>query len=433
LYYEKLKDRLNFVGYTEQDALVIREFYPGLKQHLPGIIGKFYDHIARWPNLSGMFPSSQSLDHARRAQEAHWLKLFMGAFDQDYYESIQRIGLVHSRVGLEPSWYIGAYSFVLSHLYQLVMTQPNASALMVAVNKCANLDMDLAISIYLTENKTKYESMIQEVVKDSVNPVVRAVASAAEELQASAQSLKDTSRRTIENSVTVAGAAEEASVNVNAVASATEEMSQSILQIAELTSNSSAMAQSAMKESMQATKEMAALREACEKIGQIITLINKIATQTNLLALNATIEAARAGEEGKGFGVVASEVKNLAAQTAKATEDVRNQIQGIQNSSELTAHTIDKVYKTISSLTEIAKETADTTNEQRAATHEIARNVAEAATRTQDIAHRIEHVRVMAQEADHGSDEVLAAANDLARHGEGLRGSINAFIQKVLA
>ncbi|MBT3239132.1 MAG: methyl-accepting chemotaxis protein, partial [Rhodospirillaceae bacterium] len=160
----------------------------------------------------------------------------------------------------------------------------------------------------------------------NMKTVVETVASAATELQSTAQSMESTAGATSEQATSVAAAAEEASTNVQTVASAAEELSSSISEINRQVNQSNQIASNAATEAERSNEQVQGLAVAAQKIGEVVELISDIAEQTNLLALNATIEAARAGDAGKGFAVVASEVKNLANQTAKATEEIGTQI-----------------------------------------------------------------------------------------------------------
>ncbi len=182
------------------------------------------------------------------------------------------------------------------------------------------------------EKKQVMEKMANDF-EQSVGQIVDVVASAATELQANAKNLSEMADQTNRQSSVVAAATEEASTSVSTVASATEELSASIGEINRQVSESSRVAQEAVDEVKKTDQTVSTLSEAAAQIGDVVKLIQDIAEQTNLLALNATIEAARAGEAGKGFAVVASEVKNLATQTARATEEISKKIVTVQTVS----------------------------------------------------------------------------------------------------
>lgn len=114
---EELVQRLSFLEIDDRSRAALSEYYDDIAQILPDILQKFYRHVGTWPNLKSMFKDQSRMDYARNAQQQHWLKLFSARFDSDYAESVKKIGLIHSRIGLDPTWYIGAYGFTLNHLY----------------------------------------------------------------------------------------------------------------------------------------------------------------------------------------------------------------------------------------------------------------------------------------------------------------------------
>jgi len=175
------------------------------------------------------------------------------------------------------------------------------------------------------------------------------------------------------------------------------------------------------------------LVKASQKIGDVVALITDIANQTNLLALNATIEAARAGEAGKGFAVVAAEVKNLATQTAKATEEIGTQINGVQGATRSAVEAIESIAKTIGEINGITSTIAAAVEEQSAATKEIARNVEQAATGTQEVSSNIGGVGQAANDTGTSATQVLAVARDLSKQSDTLKSVVIKFLAEVKA
>ncbi len=201
----------------------------------------------------------------------------------------------------------------------------------------------------------------QVTVANNVNGVVDSVSASSTQLQATASNM--------------ASAAEEATSHAMAVVAATDQLSKSIEEISGQVARSTTISKEAVGEAQRSNEQVQGLAEASQKIGEVVDLINDIASQTNLLALNATIEAARAGDTGKGFAVVASKVKNLANQTAKATEEIAAQISGIQNATQSAVGSIDGITETINEINEIATAIADAVEEQSAATGEVSANI----------------------------------------------------------
>jgi methyl-accepting chemotaxis protein len=267
----------------------------------------------------------------------------------------------------------------------------------------------------------------------AVGRIVETVSSASRELEVSARTLTSTAARSQELSTTVASASEEASTNVQSVASATEELSSSVNEISRQVQESARMASEAVGQARGTTERVSELSKAATRIGDVVELINTIAGQTNLLALNATIEAARAGEAGRGFAVVDSEVKALAEQTAKATGEIGQQINGIQAATQDSVNAIKEISGTIEKLSEISSTIAAAVEEQGAATQEISRNVQQAAQGTQQVSSNITDVQRGASETGSASSQVLSAAQTLSGDSGRLKSEVSRFLNSVRA
>ena len=266
-----------------------------------------------------------------------------------------------------------------------------------------------------------------------VKAVVEHVASAATEMSATASSMSAVAEQATRQSSAAASAADEASGNVQTVASAAEELSASITEIGRQVTQASETSRDAVIKAERTNQIVAGLSDAAEKIGQVVSLINDIASQTNLLALNATIEAARAGEAGKGFAIVASEVKNLANQTAKATEEIASQISSVQGATGQAVTAIQDITATISAVSDSSAAIASAVEQQRAATGEIARNVEQAARGTQEVSSNISGVSEAAHEASRIAHQVLAEAGQLSKQSESLNHEVGVFMARVRA
>ncbi len=265
----------------------------------------------------------------------------------------------------------------------------------------------------------------------AVGHIVTAVSSAATELEAAADTLTKTAERTQQLSGIVTSASEDASANVQSVASATDEMAASVNEIARQVSESSRIAGEAVNQAGRTDARITELSNAASRIGDVVKLITAIAEQTNLLALNATIEAARAGEAGKGFAVVAQEVKALAAQTAKATEEIGAQISSMQSATRDSVGAIKEIGGTIGRIAEIAGAIAAAVEEQGAATKDISRSVQQAAQGTAQVATNILDVNHGASETGSASAQVLGSAKSLARESGQLKLEVEKFVHMV--
>ena len=283
------------------------------------------------------------------------------------------------------------------------------------------------------EEKRAAMNQLADDFESSVGEVVEAVAATAQDLKDTAQGVSAIAEETTAQSANVASAAEESSVNVQTVSSATEEMSASISEMQQQVMRSRDVSERAAQSVEDAAGQVTGLSDAADQIGDVLALIQDIAEQTNLLALNATIEAARAGEAGKGFAVVASEVKSLATQTQKATEQIHQQIEGVQSESKTAVGAISGIREVIAQVTEISQSIAAAIEQQTAATSEIARNAQQAAAGTHEVSSSVQGVSEASQQASAASTELLASSNSLAEQGEALRERMKSFIEKVRA
>ncbi|MBB4265757.1 methyl-accepting chemotaxis protein [Roseospira visakhapatnamensis] len=266
-----------------------------------------------------------------------------------------------------------------------------------------------------------------------VSGVLETVTAAATELQSTAESMASIAEEANSQATTVAAASEQASSNVQTVASAAEELSASIGEIGRQVQQSNDIARTAADEAARTNEVVSGLADAAQKIGEVVSLITDIADQTNLLALNATIEAARAGDAGKGFAVVANEVKSLASQTAKATEEIGQQIGAVQTETQTAVSAIESIATIIGSINEVTSTIASAVEQQNAATQEIARNVQQASVGTNEVSQTIVGVTDAARETGAAADSVLQASNSLGEQSVALRSMVQRFLADVRA
>lgn len=438
-----VEGRLNFMMVSESTRSSLREFWTVIEPKLPEILNGFYGHLASVPQLGRLVGDQR--DRLKSAQGAHWRRLFTGKFDASYMEGVRQIGLTHNRIGLEPRWYIGGYLFVMNRLAAIAVSHYRFSAarcasVMSAANTAIMLDMDLALSAYQeayaeSAETQKREAMnkIADEFERSMQGIVTAIAGSARDLQAQSEVMSKTAQDTQVQSTAAAASSEEASANVQSVAAASEEMASSAAEISRQMSETTIAGDTAVADANRATTKVKGLTDAAEKIVAVVKLISEIASQTNLLALNATIEAARAGEAGKGFAVVASEVKNLANQTAKATGEIGQYVSAIQAATSQTVIEIDLIGKSIGRISQISTAVASAVEEQRAATQEIARNVQEAANGTQSVTVNISAVSQSAAKTGEAAGILLTESQTLNAQSEALQREVRAFLARTRA
>jgi methyl-accepting chemotaxis protein len=261
-----------------------------------------------------------------------------------------------------------------------------------------------------------------------VKGVVDAVAKATRDMQRVADEITSSINGTSQRAAAAAAASGEASESVSMVAAATNELASSVTEIGRQITYSSTVADQAVAKASQTTEMMGSLAATAEKIGSVLRLIDAIASQTNLLALNATIEAARAGEAGRGFAVVAAEVKELASQTARATDEIAGQVNAIQSATGECVIAIGGISHTIRDISGITTAIAAAVEEQGSATREIARSVQHAAVGTDEVSNNVAGASAAAEQSRELAGNVLIATGELGQHAAQLFKSVDTFL-----
>ncbi|WP_420404443.1 protoglobin domain-containing protein [Nisaea sp.] len=439
------EERISFLQIDQSARALLGEFSPILERNLSAILDGFYAHVMTVPQLAEMFVSEDRVRHAREGQSAHWKRLFSGEFGEEYFDSIQRIGRVHNRLGLEPRWYIGGYAAATTELHRLAIEHcmkgwrrndaaKKAVALVQAIDKAVMLDMELAISVYLEEQSNDFRNRLEglsDQFQASITGVTGNLLESAAQLSERSSSMTSGARDCMEQTKDASRGAAAASENVQSVASAAEELSASIGEISHQLAESNKIAQEA-SEAVDTTKlTVEGLNQAAAKISGVVSLIQDIAEQTNLLALNATIEAARAGEAGKGFAVVASEVKALANQTSNATDEISEQVSGMQQVAEETRSGIENISSAMSKVGDSSAAISAAVEEQDAVTREISQSAAEAHRGTAEVQQAIGAVEDSVTNSAEMSEMVSESATYVTEQAGELKRESGEFIEKL--
>ncbi len=328
----------------------------------------------------------------------------------------------------------GVWKELAENINQMAaILQEEVSAIAQVTKAIANGDLSQKIEVQtagefkqLMDNANQMATNLTESVR-KIADVATAVAHASEDLATVSEQLSENAEHTAAQANAASSAAEEVSRNAQVVATGVEEMSASIKEIAKSAAEAARVATTAVKTTESTNQTITKLGQSSTEIGNVIKVITSIAQQTNLLALNATIEAARAGEAGKGFAVVANEVKELAKQTAKATEDISQKIEAIQTDTKSAVEATGEITAIINQINDFQYTIASAVEEQTATTNEIARNVAEAALGTSEIAKNIANVAEAAQSTTASSSNTLKSGGELAQLASDLQALVSRF------
>ncbi|NLH79784.1 MAG: chemotaxis protein [Phyllobacteriaceae bacterium] len=395
---QDIAGRLRYAAIGPETITELRRVWKTIEPQLPDVLKRFYAHVGAEPALAGLVGARS--DTLARAQTRHWAHVFAGTFDAEYARSAEAIGRAHHRIGLEPRWYIAGYQFVLNEIVALLVARAGwrrkaLTKALAAVNKAVLLDMDIALSAYqaiVMEERARQSARLEAEIatfRSTSSAMLDRVRGRSQSMLATAEALTGIAEGARDQATGAAAAAEQTSSMVGSVAAAAEELNASIEEIGRQISAATGVVDKANAMTSKMATAIETLADSGNKIGAVVGLIQAIAAQTNLLALNATIEAARAGEAGKGFAVVAAEVKNLAGQTAKATEEISRQVDDIQSGTGAAVGAIEEIGTIMRDIGGVTGSIAAAVVEQSAVTRDIARSVAQAAAGTAVLAETV--------------------------------------------
>jgi methyl-accepting chemotaxis protein len=300
-----------------------------------------------------------------------------------------------------------------------------------AMERNRNLNSQISIESSAREERSRHIDASVEEFRQAIGAVLHSVTDNASAMRNAAQTITRVTSNASQRAEAASGATTQASGNVSAVASATEELSASVEEIGRQVRQSAAAVEQTGQRTEKSITEIESLAAATQRIDGVLTLIQAIAEQTNLLALNATIEAARAGDAGRGFAVVAHEVKALAGQTAKATEEIGQNVSMIQSSTRNAVDAVRDIGQAVAEINGITSNIAGAIGQQDAATREISVNAQSAATGNESLVTNIGSLRDAIGETSSAATSVLDASGDLTRIADTLSREVENFFQNL--
>lgn len=441
---DKQRTRLATFLLNGDDIEQLKTLRDFVDRKLPALLLELHDSFAAWPEIQRalMDPAVHSV------RLAHWSRVAKGDFGEGFTESAKRLAVAlydHK---------VPAYAVTLCHwtvmngiLNALGLdrlpsgfSSPKAARAIhmrrVALQKATWLDLELLLETYASAEQASRREVTEKIAGAfdiRMGGVVQDIGQSAEEAGEGTRGIASAARSSAANVEAIAAAMGHANANVQTVAAAAEELSASLAGITQRVGQSEGVVEQAVAEATKTDIVVQALADGAAKVGEVVRLIEAVAAQTNLLALNATIEAARAGDSGKGFAVVANEVKQLAAQTAKATADIGSQITEMQASTGRAVEAIRTIATTIAGMREISLDIANAVREQGFATAEIARSATEAAIGNQRVEELISGIQEDTQQTTAAAHKVDVSMQSLSSKSVDLREAVAIFLGEVKA
>ena len=454
----KLDRRLSFYGFGRTDYEQFPAIRKSLGRHVAGALARLYDRISMTPETAAHFPTQSAIQQASVSQADHWDTLFSGPPAAPYYDAAEKIGLVHARSGLDPSWHIGGYAILLEQLIATTagsgiagpLGQKAVAKRIAALVKTALLDLDIALSAYFEAETANREMVVDRLgtalkkmaegdlsvrldglpeayarvaadfnaMAEQMCGVLGSVANSAESVHNGSAEISDATGDLSRRTEHQAAALEQTAAAMDQVTSSVREIAQSTVEAGAAVSDTEKEATQGGEVVKQAITAMDGIEKSSAQIANIVTVIDGIAFQTNLLALNAGVEAARAGDAGKGFAVVANEVRALAQRSADAARDIKQLIVTssgqVENGVRLVGRTgemLDHIVVRIGEVRSLVSEISATTESQAANLQQVNKSVREMDKSTQQNAAMVEQSTAAARNLTSEADQLARLVN----------------------